>query len=102
MLDDLLATVSRFGVEVLPESIMGWLGVRLLAWSAGKAERYVRFGGPCTFVAIWGLAVFATCKTVGRASPVINTICVSLLILGLLASLVRAAAEMRKRHSRRA
>ena len=102
MLDDLLATVSRFGVEVLPVSIMGWLGVRLLAWSAGKAERYVRFGGPCTFVAIWGLAVFATCKTLGRASPVIHTVCVSLLILGLLASLVRAAAEMRKRHSRRA
>ena len=52
-------------------------------------------------VAIWALATFANCKTLGRASPVINTVCVSLLILGLLATLVHTAAERHKTRSRR-
>ncbi len=101
MLDDMLAAVGGFGVDVLIVSIMGWLGVRLLAWSTEQTEKHVRFGGPCTLVAIWALAIFANCKTLGRASPVINTVCVSLLILGLLASLVRVAAARHKTRSRR-
>ena len=101
MLEELLPAIPRCGMEALPVSIMGWLGVRLLAWSAGNAEKYVRFGGPCTFLVICGLAVFASCETLGRSWPAINTVCLSLLILGLLASLVRATAAIRKKSSRR-
>jgi hypothetical protein len=101
MLEELLPTIPRCGVEILPVSIMGWLGIRLLAWSAGNAEGHVRFGGPCTFLVIFGLAAFASCETLGRSLPALNTICLSLLILGLLASLARAVAEIRKKTSRR-
>jgi hypothetical protein len=101
MLDDMLAAVGHSGVEVLIVSIIGWLGIRLLAWSAGQAGTRVGVAGPCTLVAIWAFAIFANSKTLGRASPVINTVCMSLLILGLLASLVRAAVERHKTRSRR-
>lgn len=52
MLDDMLAAVGHSGVEVLIVSIMGWLGIRLLAWSAGQAGTRVGVAGPCTLVAI--------------------------------------------------
>jgi hypothetical protein len=88
-MEELLNSFLRFGVDVLPVSVAGWLGLRLLVWSAGKAERFIHFGGPYSFLAIWALACFVKSKTLAGSSSALDTLYFALLALGLLACLVR-------------
>jgi len=71
---------------------------RLVSRYGGKMRR---FGGPYTFLVVWGVAVFVNSKTLGMTTPIISTFYFSLLALGLLASVVRVAVEKRRRSSGR-
>lgn len=100
-MDDLVAALPRLGLEVLPISAFGWLGVRLLASSVGQAERSVKLGGPYAFLVVWGFAIFVNFKTVGRASSIISILYILLLALGLLACVVRLVVGAFARPSKR-
>ena len=100
-MDDLVAALPRLGLEVLPISALGWLGVRLLASSLGQTEGSVKFGGPYAFLVVWSLAIFVNFKTVGRASSIISTLYITLLALGLLVCVVRSIVGAFVRPSKR-
>ena len=88
-MDETLATLFRLGTEVLPISAVGWLGLRLLAWSIGQAQKPVRLGGPIAFIFIWAFAVFVRFKMDGGAFSILSILYSSLLALGVIALLVR-------------
>ncbi len=100
-MDHVLEALFRLAVDALPASIAGWLGLRLLAWSVGQAQRPVRLGGPYAFLVIWGLAVFVKSTAVGRVTGIISPLYISLFTLGVLACLIRAIVQALMRPSHR-
>ena len=97
MLNNILGPLLQPGIDAIPFSVAGWLGIWLLVWSVERAESSRSFGGPVTFMVIWGVTVFANYETQGRASPILETLYFSLLALGMLAALVHAAVRIFKR-----
>ncbi len=100
-MDHVLETLVRLAVEALPASIAGWLGLRLLAWSVGQAQRPVRLGGPYAFLVVWGFAVFVKFTAAGRVTGIISPLYISLFALGVLACLIRAIVQVFMRPSHR-
>ena len=88
-MDDALATLVRLGMDALPISAVGWLGLRLLASSLGQARKPVRLGGPIAFIFVWGFAIFVRYSADGGVSSIISILYASLLALGVIAFLVR-------------
>jgi len=101
--DELLATLLRLGLETLPISALGWLGLWLLSASgfSDSSRKSMGFGGPWGFLIVWGVAVFVNFKAVGIASPVIHAFYISLFALGLLVSLARLVVRAVLRTSKR-
>ena len=100
-MDETLATLVRLGMEVLPVSAVGWLGLRLLASSIGQAQKPVRLGGPIAFIFVWSFAVFVRFKIDGGASSILSILYISLLALGVIALLVRLLIRAFARPSKR-
>ncbi len=100
-MDHVLEALFRLAIEALPASIAGWLGLRLLAWSVGQAQKPVRLGGPYAFLVVWGIAVFVNFKAIRRVPAIISPLYISLFALGLLAWLVRAIVQLFMRPSQR-
>ena len=99
MLGNMFGPLLQLGIDAIPISVAGWLGIWLLVWSVERAESSRSFGGPFTFIIIWGITVFANYETQGRASPVLQTLYFSLLASGSIAAFVHAVVEFfRKQH----
>jgi hypothetical protein len=97
MLDNIFGSLFQLQLDAIPISVAGWLGICLLVWSVERGESSRVFGGPFTFMIIWGVTVFANYETQGRASPILETLYFSLLALGMLVTLVCAAIRILKR-----
>jgi hypothetical protein len=100
-MDDTLTTLIRFAKEALPVSVLGWLGLRMGAWSLGQAQKPVRLGGPIAFLVLWGFAIFVRSSLDAGASSILSTLYVSFFALGSLAVLVRLLVRAFTRPSKR-
>ena len=94
MIDYIFGPLLQIGIDAFPISTAGWLGIWLLVWSVERAEPSRNFGGPLTFIFIWGVTVFATYQSQGRASPVLQTLYFSILALGLIAAFVHSLSAI--------
>ncbi len=95
-----LGPVAQLAIQALPMAFVGWLGIWLFVRSAGGTGAFRGFGGPFTFLFIWGITVFANFETRGKASPVLDTLCFTLLALGVLTTIVHALMKFFRRSHR--